>query len=125
MLLKKYVGLSWIDLDDDLKQGVLTTAPDTNLVVTKGRKDHGYSIIGMHLEFDTSKGIFDDHHPSWNLWYIGVNAPIYKQIAEYYEEHLEMGVKIVWDKKIAASDGKLRIYIYIYDEEKEMCCDPK
>jgi hypothetical protein len=93
-LLEKYGGLSWYDLDNE--QMVYSDAMEIKWIrVTRGKKGEGrsggYSVIAYDEKYDKDSEDAEQHSEPWAF-----SIDLRSSIAEYYENHPELGVK-VWN----------------------------
>ena len=92
-LLNKYGGLSWYDIDSE--QMVYSDKFDLEWIrVTtskkSGEKNGGYSLIAYDESYDRDKEDRDEHVEPWIF-----SVDLRHCIAEYYEQHPELGVKVL------------------------------
>ena len=105
-LLAKYGGLSWYDLDND--QMVFSDGGQLNWTkVTRGKRGEGrnggYAVIAYDEHYDKDKEDHEDHYEPWTF-----SDDLRGSIAEYYEQHPELGVKVLSleDNKSSSDDSE-------------------
>jgi hypothetical protein len=93
-LLEKYGGLSWYDLDNE--QMVYSDVDELKWNrVTRGKKGEGrsggYAVLAYDEKYNKELDNAEDHSEPWAF-----SEDLRGSIAEYYENHPELGVK-VWN----------------------------
>lgn len=116
-LLDKYGGLSWYDCDNN--QMVHSDKNELKWIrITRGKKgtgkSGGYHLIAYDDNYDKGSADCEDHCEPWAF-----SVDLRSCIAEYYENHPELGVKVLHLEKEDNDEGEMDCSITEVDDDKK------